>query len=417
MSNPSGVGVENNVVIFDDDPEEVKDSGKAFTDVVLSDGTGAQFNLAEFKGELANKQISDSGIVADNVVESSSSFTTDNLIIRSDGAGKNVQNSGITLTDADGLTGVSSIETAAVKITTGAGANKILTSDASGDATWEDPTGDPDLVLSTSTFGTDNLLIRSDGAGRNVQNSGITLTDTDGLTGVDLLATQNLGVNGFISVLGTNVTPLIKFDGGDGRLMPDSSAGGEVSCSAPLTAPSITSLTDVTTATVKITTGAGANKILTSDAVGDATWEDPSGGSRAAVQVRLTSNENLPGSLTDIEFDTIDIESDDSIIEVISDERIRVLQAGYYVVTFQGVFNPSSGSERELDIEIRKNGVLIPGGLNMTLFDESSKEDWTQISMEVIGLFAINDEISTAYEDSSGNIEIRANASMIVKTL
>ena len=281
MSNPSGVGVENNVVIFDDDPEEVKDSGKAFTDVVLSDGTGAQFNLAEFKGELANKQISDSGIVADNVVESSSSFTTDNLIIRSDGAGKNVQNSGITLTDADGLTGVSSIETAAIKITT----------------------------------------------------------------------------------------------------------------------------------------GAGANKILTSDAVGDATWEDPSGGSRAAVQVRLTSNENLPGSLTDIEFDTIDIESDDSIIEVISDERIRVLQAGYYVVTFQGVFNPNDGSERELDIEIRKNGVLIPGGLNMTLFDESSKEDWTQISMEVIGLFAINDEISTAYEDSSGNIEIRANASMIVKTL
>ena len=125
----------------------------------------------------------------------------------------------------------------------------------------------------------------------------------------------------------------------------------------------------------------------------------------------------MPGSLTDIEFDTIDRESDDSIIEVISDERIRVLQAGYYVVTFQGVFNPSSGSERELDIEIRKNGVLIPGGLNMTLFDESSKEDWTQISMEVIGLFAINDEISTAYEDSSGNIEIRANASMIVKTL
>ena len=125
----------------------------------------------------------------------------------------------------------------------------------------------------------------------------------------------------------------------------------------------------------------------------------------------------MPGSLTDIEFDTIDIESDDSIIEVISDERIRVLQAGYYVVTFQGVFNPNDGSERELDIEIRKNGVLIPGGLNMTLFDESSKEDWTQISMEVIGLFAINDEISTAYEDSSGNIEIRANASMIVKTL
>ena len=173
----------------------------------------------------------------------------------------------------------------------------------------------------------------------------------------------------------------------------------------------------IETEAIKITTGAGANKILTSDAVGDATWEDPSGGSRAAVQVRLTSNENLPGSLTDIEFDTIDIESDDSIIEVISDERIRVLQAGYYVVTFQGVFNPNDGSERELDIEIRKNGVLIPGGLNMTLFDESSKEDWTQISMEVIGLFAINDEISTAYEDSSGNIEIRANASMIVKTL
>lgn len=44
---------------------------------------------------------------------------------------------------------------------------------------------------------------------------------------------------------------------------------------APLASPTFTGL--VTTPAIKITTGAGASKILTSDADGDATWETPAG--------------------------------------------------------------------------------------------------------------------------------------------
>ena len=45
---------------------------------------------------------------------------------------------------------------------------------------------------------------------------------------------------------------------------------------APDASPTFTGL--VTTPAIKITTGAGASKVLTSDADGDATWETPSGG-------------------------------------------------------------------------------------------------------------------------------------------
>lgn len=45
---------------------------------------------------------------------------------------------------------------------------------------------------------------------------------------------------------------------------------------APIASPTFTGL--VTTPAIKITTGAAAGKVLTSDADGDATWEDVSGG-------------------------------------------------------------------------------------------------------------------------------------------
>jgi len=53
-------------------------------------------------------------------------------------------------------------------------------------------------VTAASTFATDNLLIRSDGTSRGVQNSGISINDTDDVSGVN-----DMAVGGNVTVTGT----------------------------------------------------------------------------------------------------------------------------------------------------------------------------------------------------------------------
>lgn len=50
-----------------------------------------------------------------------------------------------------------------------------------GDNTWNSPAGSGD-VTAASSFGTDNRLVRSDGTGKGVQSSGITVDDSDNVT-------------------------------------------------------------------------------------------------------------------------------------------------------------------------------------------------------------------------------------------
>lgn len=62
-------------------------------------------------------------------------------------------------------------------------------------------------VTSTSTFVTDNLLIRSDGTSRGVQNSGIFINDTNDVSGVnDLAVGGNATITG--TVTASNLAPL-----------------------------------------------------------------------------------------------------------------------------------------------------------------------------------------------------------------
>lgn len=63
-----------------------------------------------------------------------------------------------------------------------------------GDGTWATPGGGGD-VTAASAFATDNRLIRSDGTGKGVQASGVTLTDTD-----DMTIPGDLTVQGELSV-------------------------------------------------------------------------------------------------------------------------------------------------------------------------------------------------------------------------
>lgn len=65
--------------------------------------------------------------------------STDNAIARFDGTtGTKIQNSGVILDDSDNITGVNHITTSGFTMPTGAGEDKVLVSDASGNGTWQD---------------------------------------------------------------------------------------------------------------------------------------------------------------------------------------------------------------------------------------------------------------------------------------
>lgn len=57
-------------------------------------------------------------------------------------------------------------------------ASEVLTTDGAGSLTWTATAGSGD-VTAASTFGTDNVVIRSDGTGKGVQSTGITVDDSN----------------------------------------------------------------------------------------------------------------------------------------------------------------------------------------------------------------------------------------------
>lgn len=92
----------------------------------------------------------------------------------------------------------------------------------------------------------------------------------------------------------------------------EETAIGTIGDKAPLANPTFTGL--VTTPAIKITTGAGANKVLTSDADGDATWETPSASGSSfwtAVAMTRTGNTTIE---TDADVDMTGIFSKGMII-------------------------------------------------------------------------------------------------------
>lgn len=85
-----------------------------------------------------------------------------------------------------------------------AGTNgQLLTSGGAGaDPSWTTASGTGD-VTAAANFGTDNRIIRSDGTGKGVQASGITVDDTDNVSGVGTFASGTATITGNIVVTGT----------------------------------------------------------------------------------------------------------------------------------------------------------------------------------------------------------------------
>lgn len=69
-----------------------------------------------------------------------------------------------------------------------------------GDNSWATPSGSGD-VTAASSFGTDNRMIRSDGTGKGVQSTGITVDDTDNITGITSITATTVNVT---SLAGTS---------------------------------------------------------------------------------------------------------------------------------------------------------------------------------------------------------------------
>ena len=188
------------------------------------------------------------------------------------------------------------VVTAALKLTTSAGANKILQSDADGDLTY---TLTPNLTsleidtLKVTTSAGANKLLVSDADGD------LTYTLTPNLTSLEidtLKVTTSAGANKLLVsdaagdltyTLAPNLTSLevdtlkVTTSAGANKLLVSDAAGD-------LTYTLTPNLTSLEVDTLKVTTGAGANSVLVSDADGDASWT-------------LTPN------LTSLEVDTLKI--------------------------------------------------------------------------------------------------------------
>lgn len=121
----------------------------------------------------------------------------------------------------DTVAGTTSITTSVIK----GGVSLIPSTDGSPD-NWEPMYFGPDEtdVFATSTFGTDNRLVRSDGTGRGAQSSGITVSDADAVSGVTLLTVDNVTIDGnTVSTASSN--PLQLLQTGTGGIIMQTAAG------------------------------------------------------------------------------------------------------------------------------------------------------------------------------------------------
>ena len=163
--------------------------------------------------------------------------------------------------------------------------------------------------------------------------------------------------------------------------------------------------------------GASAGEILTKTG-SDAVWE-AAGASIpiSIVQRRRITQLNIPNTFDDVTWSTSDVVTNLTVITVLSATRIKVLEPGYYETSFQAIFDPPDDDETTLFIELRRNGVAMPGGSqNMKLYlGASDKEDWSQIYIKTCELLSADDELSVATDRSGSVIAMQQNAIMTVR--
>lgn len=115
---------------------------------------------------------------------------TDNRIVRGDGGAAGVQTSGVTIDDSNNVTGIVALTTTGTVTHNGVtytfpaadgSSGQFLRTNGAGVLTWATSSGAGNV--STTTIA-DNVLVRGDGGAQDIQGSGITISDTNDITGV-----------------------------------------------------------------------------------------------------------------------------------------------------------------------------------------------------------------------------------------
>lgn len=155
-------------------------------------------------------------------VTAASSFGTDNRIIRSDGTGKGVQASGLTLDDSMNLSGVAALNANSVSVidsvydaTLWNGDSSVPTKNAVRDKIESMGAGGGGDVTAAAAFANDSRVILSDGAGsKGVKSSPVTIDSLGNITGVNNITMTNPFPTGVYSTgVFTNDNRLLRSDG------------------------------------------------------------------------------------------------------------------------------------------------------------------------------------------------------------
>ena len=223
---------------------------------------------------------------------------------------------------------------------------------------------DLNLVTAAAAFGTDNRLLRSDGTGKGTQSTGITVGDTDAMSGI-----ASMAVSGALSA------GALEFEGATADFFETSLAVVDPTADRTITFPNAT-----------------GTVILSSDL-------------GAGVQTALSATANAPGGVVTAG------QSVDVFVIAISDET-TALATGTDKVTFRAPYSFTvTGVKASLTtvsssglptFDINETGVTIMAVTKLTV-DASEKTSTTAVTAAVVSDTAIaNDAEITIDIDVAG---------------
>ena len=179
--------------------------------VVLAGVTDdANLDVVQLRVDPSSKKLKVTGTFAN--VATAPGSTTDNAIVRWNGTGGSaIQDSSVTISDTDALAGLASLamdgsSSGTLTMTVPAvvtshtltwpsaqgGANEVLTNNGSGALSWTSA-GSGDVSAAANM--TDNTIIKGDGGAKGVQDTAITIDDSENVAGMSTLTLPNAGLH------------------------------------------------------------------------------------------------------------------------------------------------------------------------------------------------------------------------------